>query len=148
MTEKTLQDAKAWFEAIAEELNDLKSLDMMEMYRRLTQLGQDLEAHGSPAKIPANFVHGCTSNVYISAHMEDGVVSFQGSSEALVVRGYVAILVAGLSGLSAQDITGGTAGMVADFAAATDIRATLTPSRANAFGNVYGLMAEKAAHFL
>lgn len=148
MDKKTVSDLARWLEDIATELNDLASLDTMEMYRHLTGLGEGLSAHGEPEKIPDNFVHGCTSNVYIAHRLDNGLVYFSGSSEALIVRGYVAILVEGLSGLSPQEIIGETAGLIDNFANVTNIRATLTPSRANAFGNIYRLMVEKAKSLL
>lgn len=144
MEKKTVSDLARWLEDTADELNDLASMDTMEMYRHLTGLGEELGSFGEPEKTPANFVHGCTSNVYIGHRLENGLMQFTGSSEALIVRGYVAILVEGLSGLSPRQIVEETATLIDNFANVTNIRATLTPSRANAFGNIYRLMVEKA----
>jgi len=144
MSQKSIDEAQAYLSETAEELNDLVAIDTMEMYRQLTKIGDGLVLRGEPAKTPENFVHGCTSNVYIEALNDNGVIQYRGSSEALVVRGYVAILVEALSGLSAADIVGHTEAMVSHFAEETNIRATLTPSRANAFGNIYRLMKDKA----
>jgi cysteine desulfuration protein SufE len=144
MEKKTLADFSAELQTIADELNELAAFDTMEMYRHLSECGDQLAQAREPAKIPANFVPGCTSNVYIDAHLENGVLVYTGSSEALVVRGYVAILVHALSGLSPADILSGTQTAVDQFATSTNIRATLTPSRANAFGNIYRMMVDKA----
>lgn len=141
---QNLDEMKRYLADTAEELNDLMSLDVMEMYRHLTELGNALPALPAERRTPDNFVHGCTSNVYISGELAEGRMRYGGSSEAHIVRGYVAVLVNALSGLSPAEVVEGTAQAIADFAEGTNIRATLTPSRANAFGNIYKLMVAKA----
>ncbi len=140
----SIEEMKTWLQETAEELNDLQSMDVMEMYRHLTDLGKGLVELSAVEKIPENFVQGCTSNVYISGRLADGRMVYGGSSEAHIVRGYVAILVQALSGLSPADILAFSQPVIEAFAEGTNIRATLTPSRANAFGNIYKLMRQKA----
>ena len=132
----------------AEELNDLQSMDVMEMYRHLTELGKGLPELAPVERTTENFVQGCTSNVYISARCEAGRMAYGGSSEAHIIRGYVAILVTALSGLSPTEILDSSQAAIEAFAEGTNIRATLTPSRANAFGNIYKLMRHKAQAYL
>ena len=141
---QSIEEMKAFLTETAEELNDLQSMDVMEMYRHLTDLGKALPELSAAEKTPENFVQGCTSNVYIAASCPDGRMEFRGSSEAHIVRGYVAILVAALSGLSPVDLLSYSQSAIEEFAETTNIRATLTPSRANAFGNIYKLMRQKA----
>ena len=141
---QTIAEMRAFLQETADELNDLMSMDVMEMYRQLTELGNSLPDLPSADRTPANFVHGCTSNVYIGARFEGGRVLYAGSSEAHIVRGYVAVLVNALSGLTPAEIINETEGPITAFAEGTNIRATLTPSRANAFGNIYKLMLAKA----
>ncbi len=142
--EKTLQDAQDYLEDMARELNDLASMDQMEMYRMLTEEGKALPPLLEDEAREENFVQGCVSNVYIAHSLEAGRIFYRGSSESHVVRGYVAILVAALSGLGVDDVVHGSRPLVQNFAQETNIRATLTPSRANAFGNIYELMVKKA----
>lgn len=137
---KTLEEMQEYLDDMSTELTDLMDFDMMEMYRYLTTAGNSLRAIDPADQVPANFVPGCTSNVYVCARMEDGVLSFTGSSEAHIVRGYLAILVEALSGLTVEDFLKGSRGPVEAFAVNTRIQAALTPSRANAFGNIYRLM--------
>ena len=141
---QNIEEMKAYLEETADELNSLQSMDVMEMYRYLTELGKSLVELPAAERVPENFVQGCTSNVYISARCEGGRMVFGGSSEAHIVRGYVAVLVTALSGLSPADILANTQPAIEAFAEGTNIRATLTPSRANAFGNIYKLMRQKA----
>lgn len=145
MASKTIEQARAYFNDIADELNALKDMDTMEMYRRLTELGEELPGLKPDEQVPENFVQGCVSNVYVIAEYDDDGVALRGSSEALVVRGYVAVMALGLSGLSQEDFLQHSESLVEDFARSTDIRATLTPNRANAFGNIYKLMAIKVS---
>lgn len=134
----------AYLREMSEDLNDSAELDQMEMYRMLTQIGNDMEGIPEDAKVKQNFVEGCVSNVYVEDRLEDGVIRFRGSSESHIVRGYLAILVEALSGLSPQDFMDHSERAVAEFAETTNIQASLTPSRANAFGNIYKLMRAKA----
>jgi cysteine desulfuration protein SufE len=54
-------------------------------------------------------------------------------------------MIEALNGLSPKDIVTGTRDAVEGFAEAVDLKSTLTPNRANAFGNIYKLIVEKAA---
>lgn len=144
---QNISEMKQYLEETAEELNALMSMDVMEMYRQLTEFGNALPVLPASERTPANFVHGCTSNVYISARSEGGRLYYGGSSEAHIVRGYVAVLVNALSGLTPEEILSQTEAAIEAFAEGTNIRATLTPSRANAFGNIYKLMIAKAKEF-
>ena len=58
-------------------------------------------------KVPATKVDGCASQVWIVPHLEDGEprrLSFDGDSDALIVRGLIAVLRALYSGRPAQEI--------------------------------------------
>ena len=70
---------------------------------------------------------------------------YRGVSEAHVVRGLLAYMVEALNGLPPEDVVSGTREAIEQFAEDVDLKATLTPNRANAFGNIYALMVEKAA---
>ena len=145
---KLIPEVKSYFDETAEELNALASMDQMEMYRMLTEIGNSLPGLKDDEKIESNFVQGCVSNVYIACSLNQGSLDFRGSSESHVVRGYVAILVHGLSGLEPKVVVENTRELVQSFAQATNIRATLTPSRANAFGNIYELMVTHARGYM
>lgn len=145
MSGKTLEDMKAYLEEVTGELLTMRELDNLEMYRMLTDLGRELEEISEEEKREENFVYGCISNVYIADDFEDGHMVYRGVSDAHVVRGYLAVLVNALSGLAPEDVVSGTREAVEKFARETDLKASLTPNRANAFGNIYKLMVDKAA---
>ena len=144
MEPKTLEDAHAYLQEVAEELNATRELDPLEVYRTLTDIGKQLPEIAAEDRTEENFVHGCISNVYVAAHREGARIGFSGSSDAHVVRGYLAVLVRAFSGLASADLVQGTRAMLEQFVKDTQLRATLTPNRANAFGNIYRLMVEHA----
>jgi cysteine desulfuration protein SufE len=142
---KSIEDAKSYLEEMTEELNAMREMDSLEMYRMLTDVGKKMDELPAEEKTEENFVYGCVSNVYIADEIgDDGAIYYRGSSESHIVRGYLAILIEALSGLAPADVAGGSREMVESFARDTELKATLTPNRANAFGNIYKLMVEKA----
>lgn len=142
---KTREEMEAYLREVAADLLMMREMDNLEMFRMLTDLGKELEGLTEDEKSEENFVYGCTSNVYIAADWIDGVVRYRGVSDAHVVRGYLAVLVQALSGLPPEVIIGESREAVERFARETDLKTSLTPNRANAFGNIYKLMVEKAA---
>lgn len=145
MEPKSLEQMHEYFAEVVEELNSLREIDNLEMYRRLTDLGKELPGLEDGERTEDNFVYGCVSNVYIADDLRDGRIYFRGVSDAHVVRGFLAVLVFALSGLKPEDVVSGTRDAVEAFARDSDLKASLTPNRANAFGNIYKLMVDKAA---
>ncbi len=145
MGAKSLEDMKQYFQEVTEELLMMREIDNLEMYRVITDKGKELEGISDEERTDENFVYGCVSNVYIVGEFRDGVMQYRGASDAHVVRGLLTYLIEALSGLAPEDIVGGTRDAVEQFADAVDLKSTLTPNRANAFGNIYKLIVEKAA---
>ncbi|MFP4330934.1 MAG: SufE family protein [Spirochaetaceae bacterium] len=142
---KTIEEARNYLEEITDELVTIREMDNLEMYRMLTDIGKKMEELPAEEKTEDNFVYGCVSMVYISDELrEDGGIYYHGSSESHIVRGYLAVLIEALSGLAPESVVQETKELVEKFARETDLKATLTPNRANAFGNIYQLMVEKA----
>jgi len=54
--------------------------------------------------VDANKVHGCASQVWLQSYIEDGVYRFDGDSDALIVRGLIAVLRALYNGVPTQQI--------------------------------------------
>ncbi|MFW5852781.1 MAG: SufE family protein [Nanoarchaeota archaeon] len=142
---ESLEDAKKFLEQTAEELNFAKDVDRNEMYKMLIDFGNELETLPEEEKTEENFVKGCTSNVYISAKKDNDRIKFEGSADAMIVKGYLAILIKAISGLKKEDVAK-TEELIEEFIENTDVKASLTPSRANAFGNIYKTLKEKAAN--
>jgi cysteine desulfuration protein SufE len=145
MQDKTLADMKEFLRDATEELLMMREMDNLEMYRVITDKGKELEGISEDERTDENFVYGCVSNVYIADDLENGRMHYRGVSEAHVVRGLLAYMVEALNGLPPEDVVAGTREAIEQFAEDVDLKTTLTPNRANAFGNIYALMVEKAA---
>ncbi len=65
-----------------------------ERYRYLIDLGKRLGGLPEAAKVEANRVHGCLSNVWIVAEIRNGHLHLQADSDAFIVRGLIAIVLA------------------------------------------------------
>lgn len=110
-------------------------------YEQLLSLAQKLPEFPADQKIADNKVPGCVSQVYVIAELDnDGNVQFQGDSDAQLTKGLVALLIRGLNGLPPQEIVK----ITPDFIAETGLQASLTPSRANGFYNIFKTLQKKA----
>jgi cysteine desulfuration protein SufE len=117
--------------------------DPKQRYQQLLWYANKLEPLPQEAKISANKVSGCVSQVYITADLEDGKIWYRGDSDAQLVKGLVAFLIEGLNGLTPKEVLAVTP----DFIAETGLQVSLTPSRANGFYNIFQLMKKKAHGF-
>ncbi len=81
--------------------------DWEERYRYVIELGGDLPPYPEDARDDAHKVQGCVSQVWLLSQREDGddpVLTFAGDSDAHIVRGLVAIMLALYSGRHASEI--------------------------------------------
>jgi cysteine desulfuration protein SufE len=72
--------------------------------RLLMQWGDRLPALSDVDKVDANRVHGCESQVWLVGALQDGHWQFAASSDARLIRGLVALLLARVNGLSATEL--------------------------------------------
>ena len=63
--------------------------DELAKYEYIIDLGKRLEPFKEEDKIPANIVHGCTSQVWLTHEIKDGKMYFYGTSDAIIVKGLV-----------------------------------------------------------
>lgn len=76
---------------IISEFQDLT--DWMDRYAYIIDLGNTLPPYPESEKIPANIIEGCQSRVWISAKLnDDKTVHFDADSDALIVKGIIALL--------------------------------------------------------
>jgi cysteine desulfuration protein SufE len=102
-------------------------------YRYVIELGRTLSPLAESAHTDANKVQGCASQVWLLTHVKPNgaggpALSFEGDSDAHIVRGLIAILFALYSGKSAQDILATDALALFD---SIGLRENLTPQRSN-----------------
>ncbi|QXT38733.1 SufE family protein [Gymnodinialimonas ceratoperidinii] len=90
------------FEEIAETFEFLD--DWEERYRHVIELGKAMEPMDDAVKVPATKVDGCASQVWILPRVEGRVFDFQGDSDAIIVRGLIAVLHALYGGLDVKEV--------------------------------------------
>jgi cysteine desulfuration protein SufE len=108
--------------------------DWEDRYRYVIELGRALPPFPEAARTDANKVRGCASQVWLVTHAESGEggprLTFEGDSDAHIVKGLIAILLAVYNGKSPSEILAVNAERVmADLGLAQH----LTPQRSNGF---------------
>ena len=78
--------------------------DWMDRYQLLIDLGNDLETLDERYKTEQNLIDGCQSRVWLQCEEREGKLWFSADSDALIVKGIIALLIHVLSGQSAKDI--------------------------------------------
>ena len=78
--------------------------DWMDKYQLLIDLGNEQEPLDEKYKVESNLIDGCQSRVWLQADYEDGVIRFTAESDALIVKGIVALLIRVLSSHTPQEI--------------------------------------------
>jgi cysteine desulfuration protein SufE len=90
------------FEEIAETFEFLD--DWEDRYRHVIELGKAMPPLDDSFKVPALKVQGCASQVWLRPMITGGHFDFQGESDAMIVRGLIAILHALYSGLPVAEV--------------------------------------------
>ena len=78
--------------------------DWMDKYQLLIDLGNSLEPLPEEFKTESNLIDGCQSRVWLQADYVDGKVELTAESDALIVKGIIALLIRVLSGQTPEDI--------------------------------------------
>lgn len=94
--------ASAAFEEIVEDFEFLE--DWEDRYRHVIDMGKAMDPLDDALKVPATKVDGCASQVWLHPKIEDGVLQFDGDSDAMIVRGLIAVLRKLYNGLALQDV--------------------------------------------
>ena len=101
--------------------------DWMDKYQMLIDLGNDLEPLDDIYKTEQNLIDGCQSRVWLQCDMVDGRLVFTADSDALIVKGIIALLIQVLSNHTPKEI------LDADlyFIDKIGLRDHLSPTRSN-----------------
>ena len=91
------------FEVIVEDFEFLEEWE--DRYRYVIEQGKALPAFEDVLKVPATKVEGCASQVWLLPKIEADTFSFQGDSDAMIVRGLIAVLQALYNGLPLSEIS-------------------------------------------
>jgi cysteine desulfuration protein SufE len=110
---------------VIEEFSDFD--DWMDKYQMLIDLGNDLEPLNEKYKTEQNLIDGCQSRVWLQCDYVDGKLVFTADSDALIVKGIIALLIQVLSGHTPTEI------LEADlyFIDKIGLREHLSPTRSN-----------------
>ena len=117
--------------------------DWMDRYQLLIDMGSEQEPLDEQYKTEQNLIDGCQSRVWLHADLIDGMVHFRAESDALIVKGIVALLVRVLSDHTPQEI------LDADlyFIDRIGLREHLSPTRSNGLGAMLKQMRMYALAF-
>ena len=101
--------------------------DWMDRYQLLIDLGNEQAPLDEKYKTDQNLIEGCQSRVWLQADEVDGKLVFQAESDALIVKGIIALLIKVLSGHTPDEILES----VLYFSDRIGLREHLSPTRSN-----------------
>jgi len=103
--------------------------DWLGRYQLIVEYANELKKNPMPAadKTDINKIDGCQSTVWFTAKLEDGKIIFKGDSDALLVKGVVALLIRVLSGHTPKEILDANLYFIDDI----QLREHLSPTRNN-----------------
>lgn len=110
---------------VIEEFSDIE--DWMDKYQMLIDLGSEQEPISEEYKTDSNLIDGCQSRVWLQADFADGKIHFQAESDALIVKGIIALLIKVLNDRTPDEI------LDADlyFVEKIGLKEHLSPTRSN-----------------
>ena len=68
--------------------------DWEDRYRHVIDMGKAMDPLEDALRVPATKVDGCASQVWLVPQIKDGTFTFRGESDAMIVRGLIAVLLA------------------------------------------------------
>lgn len=101
--------------------------DWMDRYQLIIDYGKELKPMDEADKTDRNLIDGCQSKVWFTAAMKDGKIYFTGYSEAILVKGMVAMMIEVLNGHTPQEIIDADLYFIDEIG----LREHLSPTRSN-----------------
>ena len=101
--------------------------DWMDKYGYLIELGNELEDLDPKEKTDQNLIKGCQSRVWLVAEMKNGKINFRGESDAVIVKGLVALLLRVVSGRTPDELIVNELHFIDDLG----LKQHLSPTRSN-----------------
>ena len=117
--------------------------DWMDRYSLLIDYGNGLEPFPEADKNDNNLIDGCQSKVWFTAEMQDGKVVYKGDSDAILVKGIVALLIRVLSEQTPEDIINTKLYFIDEI----QLREHLSPTRSNGLNAMLRRMIEYAMQY-
>ncbi|MEE8340505.1 MAG: SufE family protein [Candidatus Neomarinimicrobiota bacterium] len=144
----TIIDLEKYLHQKRADFNLFRKNGMQYVNTKLIELGRTLGEFPDIWKIKSNRVTGCTSNVFIHAYLANGKTFYSGYSDSEIVKGQMALLIYGLNMLIPEDIVNHSEKYLTEFVKNTDVRFSMTISRANSLGTLYQFMKIKAKELI
>lgn len=94
--------ANADFEELVETFEFLD--DWEDRYRHVIDMGKAMEPLEDAFQVPATKVDGCASQVWLVPQVTDGIFTFRGASDAMIVQGLIAVLLALYNNQPVKDV--------------------------------------------
>jgi cysteine desulfuration protein SufE len=101
--------------------------DWLDKYNYLIELGNDLPELDPAYKTSEYLINGCQSKVWLHADVKEGKRMFKADSDAIIVRGIVALLVKALNGRTPEEILNNELFFIDEIG----LRQNLSPTRSN-----------------
>ena len=101
--------------------------DWLDRYNYLIELGNDLPSIDPEYRTNEYLINGCQSKVWLHAGLEDGKIVYNADSDAIIVKGIVALLVKVLNGRTPDEILANDLHFIED----VGLRQNLSPTRSN-----------------
>ena len=101
--------------------------DWLDRYNYLIELGNDLPDIDSQYRTTEYLINGCQSRVWLRADLVNGRVEFKADSDAIIVKGIVALLIKVLSGRTPEEILNNELFFIDDIG----LTQNLSPTRSN-----------------
>ena len=101
--------------------------DWMDRYAMIIDLGNALPPIDEKYKTPQHLIEGCQSRVWLNAEEKDGRVYYTADSDAIIVKGIIALLIKVLNGHTPQEIVDAKLYFIDDIGLAEN----LSPTRSN-----------------
>ncbi len=101
--------------------------DWMDKYGYLIELGNDLDDLDPKDKNDQNIIKGCQSRVWLVADLVNGKIIFRGESDAVIVKGLVALLLRVVTGRTPKELLENELHFIDDIG----LKQHLSPTRSN-----------------
>ena len=136
------------FISLANELNDLLLLDASDMFHGIIEYQSKLHPLKAEECNENTYVHGCMSTAYVLVKEHNQKVKICGKADAMVIQGLMGGIAFGFSSLTIVELVQKGKLLVQEFIDSIDLNIMLTPTRANAFGNVVQKIIDEAKTLL
>lgn len=111
---------------VAEQFADIE--DWLDRYSQIIDLGNELPSADESLKTPQHLIEGCQSRVWLDARLdENGRVQFTADSDAIIVKGIIALLIEVLNGHTPDEILDADLHFIDDIG----LGENLSPTRSN-----------------